>query len=161
MAQDKMNDDSTREKWHRTFAVELFNRAWDLLEKKDRSPEDDVTMIHAAHASRHHWGEIGTPLELERGEWQISRVYSVLGIAPAALRHAELCLEICEDNGIGDFDLAFAYEALARAHAVAGTMDRARTYAEQGATAAEKIAAQDNRDYYLSELATVQAMLDR
>jgi len=35
-------------------------------------------MIHAAHASRFHWGEIGKPINLGRGEWQISRVYSVL-----------------------------------------------------------------------------------
>ena len=48
---------------HKKFAVELFNRTWDLLDKEDRTQEEADTMIHAAHASRYHWGEIGTPFE--------------------------------------------------------------------------------------------------
>ena len=36
-------------------------------------------MLHAAHASRFHWGEVGEPVNFARGEWQISRVYAVLG----------------------------------------------------------------------------------
>ncbi|MEM2102674.1 MAG: hypothetical protein QXM22_04095 [Candidatus Bathyarchaeia archaeon] len=38
------------------------------IDKKDRTREEDDKMVHAAHASRFHWGEIGTPLEFERGE---------------------------------------------------------------------------------------------
>jgi hypothetical protein len=56
---------STREE-HRKFAVGLFNLTWSLLDKKDRTREEDDKMVHAAHASRYHWGEIGTPLEFER-----------------------------------------------------------------------------------------------
>ena len=36
-------------------------------------------MIHAAHASRYHWSQVGTKANLARGEWQVSRVYTVLG----------------------------------------------------------------------------------
>ena len=36
------------------LAVDLFNYTWTLIEKPDRTAEDDA-MIHAAHASRHHW----------------------------------------------------------------------------------------------------------
>lgn len=63
---------------HRKFAADCFNLVWTLMEKKDRTKEDDDKMTHAAHASRFHWGEIGTPVEIERGEWQISRMYTVL-----------------------------------------------------------------------------------
>lgn len=73
------------EEEHRKFAVDLFNLVWSLLDKKDRSKDDGYKMVHAAHASRFHWGEIGTPLHFERGEWQVSRVYSVLGRSEPAL----------------------------------------------------------------------------
>jgi hypothetical protein len=140
---------------HRTYAVELFNLTWELLDQAERTPEQDDKMIHAAHASRHHWGEIGTPLELERGEWQISRVYAVLQRPEAALYHAQRCLDLCQANGIGDFDLAFAYEALARAYAVAGEGTKSGAYVELATKAADEIAAEDNRAYLESELLTL------
>ena len=153
------NESAARQEWHRKFAVELFNATWELLDKSDRTADDDLTMIHTAHASRYHWGEIGTPVEFERGEWQISRVYAVLGLADDALRHANACLEICRKNKIGDFDVAFAHEAVARALALSGDRDRATSHVESGAAAAEAIADENDRDYYLSELDAVRGML--
>jgi hypothetical protein len=38
--------------FHRKTAVACFNGAWDLLDKKDRSREEDLQMLHEAHASR-------------------------------------------------------------------------------------------------------------
>ena len=145
---------------HRELAIDLFNRVWGLLDKTDRTVEEDDTMVHAAHASRYHWGEVGTPLEFERGEWQISRVYSVLKRPQPALHHAKRCLEICEANGIGgDFDLAFAYEALARAYAVAGEATRSREFVSLAEKAAEAIEDEGNRKYTLSELTSVKHLL--
>ena len=99
-------------------------------------------MIHAAHASRYHWGQVPsvTPAHLARGEWQISRVYAVLGRAEPALHHARRVLELCQQNGIGEWDLAFAYEALARAYAVAGDAGQAREFTDRALAAAEDIA---------------------
>jgi len=144
---------------HRRFAAQLFNLTWDLMEKQDRTREEDDRMIHAAHASRFHWGEIGTPLELERGEWQIARVYALLGRPEPSLHHARRCLEICQANSIGDFDLAFAFEGLARAHAAAGEFRTAGEYVEKGKLAAGAIAEKEDRDYFLSELASVSSLL--
>jgi hypothetical protein len=142
---------------HRRLAAELFNRVWSLLEQPDRDHAADDTMLHAAHASRYHWGEVGAPVNLARGEWQVSRVYAVLGRAEPALHHARRCLEICEAHGIGDFDLAFAYEALARASAVAG-QDRERDqYVEVARQAGERIAEEDDRVIFFGDLATVPA----
>ena len=104
----------------RRLAADLFNHVWALLDTEGRTPEQDVEMIHAAHASRHHWGEVGTPVNVARGEWQISRVYATLGRGEPALFHAERCLETCTEHGIGDFDLAYAHEAMARAYRVLG-----------------------------------------
>ena len=104
-----------KKKMHRQLGADLFNATWDLLDKPDRSSDEDEIMIHAAHASAHHWRQVGGPLNFERSNWQISRVYSLLNRPEAALYHARLCLETCLEEGIGDFDLAFAYEAMARA----------------------------------------------
>ena len=141
---------------HEKLAMSLFNATWDLLGKEDRSEEDDVEMIHAAHASRHHWGQIGEPLQFERGEWQISRVYSVLGRRESALYHAKLCLEICQENDIGDFDIAFAYEAMARVYAVARDREDYEKYRELAEKAGKEIDEKGNRDYFLGELNSIK-----
>src|SRR5437879_3844957 len=99
--------------WHRKMAAHLFNSTWTLIEKKRRTKEERDTMIHMAHASRYHWGVVGGPKELAIGEWQISHVYAVVGRPEPSLFHAQRCLEICEAHKIGDFPLAYAYEALA------------------------------------------------
>ncbi|MGD8998268.1 MAG: hypothetical protein PVH80_09170 [Anaerolineae bacterium] len=149
------NADAMDLELHKRFAVDLFNLVWELLDQEDRTPEQEDRMIHAAHASRFHWGEIGTPLEFERGEWQISRVYAVLDRPQAAIYHAQRCLMLCEANQIGDFDLAFAYEALARAYAVADDAATSEEYVSLAEQAAEQIEDEGNREYFLSELATV------
>jgi tetratricopeptide (TPR) repeat protein len=154
------NDKKTEQEYHRKFAVDLFNRTWDLLDKEDRTPEEADTMIHAAHASRFHWGEIGTPLEYARGEWQISRVYASLNRPQAALYHAQRSLDLCQANAIGDFDLAFAYEALARAYAIAGELDKSGEYIELAMRAAEQIEDAGNREYLEGELVTVSGCAD-
>ena len=139
----------------RRLAAALFNATWTLLEKEDRTRDEDDAMLHMAHASRHHWGQIGKAVNFGRGEWQCSRVYAVLGRSEPCLHHAQRCLDICQENGIGDFDLAFAYEALARGHAVAGDKEQARAFTQQALAAAEDIAADDDRELVLSDLETI------
>lgn len=104
----------------RRLAAALFNRVWTLLDKPDRSAADDDEMIHAAHASRHHWGTAGEPVHWARGEWQCSRVYAVLGRSEPALYHAERCLTLTAQYGLGPFDAGAAHEAIARSYRVAG-----------------------------------------
>lgn len=145
----------TEEQFHKKSAVDLFNAVWDLLDKPERSKSEDDLMVHAAHASRYHWGKVGSPLELERGEWQISRVYSVLKRPEPALYHAGRCLAICEEHSIGDFDIAFAYEAMARAHALAGEETEASKYAGLAKEAGSKIEKKGDRDYFFTQLETV------
>jgi hypothetical protein len=139
----------------RRMAIDLFNGVWRLLEKEDRSVEDDDLMLHMAHASRYHWGQVGAPANFSRGEWQCARVYSVLGRAEPAIYHARRGLEICQAYGIGDWDLAYAYESLARAHAVAGDKEQARTWTEQALAAAEDIAEDEDRELVRSDLESI------
>ncbi len=139
----------------RRLAVDLFNEVWRLMERDDRTVADDDRMLHAAHASRHHWGEIGGPENLARGEWQISRVYTVLGRAEPALHHARRCLDICVEHGIGDWDLAYAHEALARAHLAAGDRDLAIASRRDAERAAQDIADAEDREHLERDLQTL------
>ena len=106
----------------RALAAGCYNLTWTFLEQTDRSPEDIDRMIHAAHASSFHWEAIGGPANRCRGEWLCSRVYAVLGRGEPALWHARRALTIVDAGGDGfeDWDRAAVYEALVRAHAVAG-----------------------------------------
>jgi hypothetical protein len=150
-----MAEEKSEKEYHKKMGINLFNMVWSLLDKKERTIEENDKMIHAAHASRFHWGEIGTPLEFERGEWQISRVYSVLSMPHPALYHGKRCLEICQENDIKDFDIAFAHEALARAYAVLGEKSKREKYIALAQKAGEKIAGEEDKKYFFSELETI------
>jgi hypothetical protein len=142
---------------HRRLGVDLFNKTWTLMEKDDRTAADDDEMIHCAHASAYHWLHVGTQANRSRSEWQCSRMYTVLGRAEPALHHARRCLEICEASpeDLEDWDLPFAHEALARAHAVAGDAEESRRYLALAREGAAGIADDDDRDLVLADLATI------
>lgn len=141
--------------WHKKEAMRCFNGTWDLLDKKDRTPLENNQMIHMAHASRFHWEHVGGPVEFARGEWQVSRVYSVLSKAESAIYHANASLMYCRDHGIGSFDLAFAYEAMARAYEVAKDLEQMNHYLDLANQSASAIESEEDRSYFLSELSGV------
>jgi len=67
----------------RQLAVGLYNATWELIDAPDRSSGDDLRMLHMAHAFAASLGPGGEPVNLMRGEWQVSRVYAVLGTCRA------------------------------------------------------------------------------
>lgn len=139
----------------REYAVSLFNRTWDLLELSERTPEQIDEMIHIAHASCYHWGQVGAPANGARGKWQCARVYATLGHAEPALWHARRCLEIVEAGGEGleDWDLPSAQQALAHAHLAAGDRDEARRWAGLAAESATRIEDPEDRELIESQIA--------
>jgi hypothetical protein len=142
---------------HRRWAVTLFNGTWEFMERSDRSADEDAEMAHMAHASLYHWLQIGGPENAARGEWQCSRVYCVLGRSEPALYHARRVLDICRRHSIGDWDLAYAHEALARAFALAGDAGQAKAHLEEATRASEQIADEGDRRAVLADLATISA----
>ena len=137
------------------LARTLFNGVWALLEKDDRTADEDDRMVHMAHASCHHWIEVGTAVNRVRGEWQCSRVYSTLERGEPALHHARRALEICIASGIGDVDLAFCHEAMARASAVDGNHLAAAGWRTEAERSAAAIADPEDRAAVLADLATL------
>lgn len=135
----------------REQGVDLFNRTWQLIESR----EDDDLMLHMAHASAWHWAAAPecTPANRARGEWLVSRVSALCALPDASLHHARSCLRWCEEHGLADWDLAYAYEALARASGVAGDQEGAARYA--ALAAAVPIEDADDRELLERDLATI------
>jgi DNA-binding transcriptional MerR regulator len=139
----------------RRLAVDLFNHVWTLLETTGRTTEQDDEMLHAAHASRYHWGEVGDAANRARGEWQCARVYAVLGRPEPSLHHARRCLALCQEHALGDWDLAAAYEAVARASMVAGDREGCLHYLELAREATAAIVDPEDRANIESDLASL------
>jgi hypothetical protein len=66
-------------------------------------------------------------------------------------------LDLCQQHGVGDWDLAFAHEALARGHAVAGETAAAAAAIDRARAAADDIIDAADRDLLLADLATIDA----
>lgn len=132
------------------LAKSLFNETWELMDKKDRSDMETVAMLHKAHTSCFLWREAQSPVNNARGEWQVSRVYSLLGEGRLALLHGSASLSLCLDNGVGGFDLAFGYEAVARAYKMLGEEQQKTHYKRLGLAACKAIASAEDRAYAVS-----------
>jgi len=135
------------------LAKALFNETWNLIDKTNRSEAETITMLHKAHASCYLWREADSPVNNARGEWQVSRVYSLLGEGQLALLHGVCSLALCQNHQIGDFDLAFGYEAVARAHKTLGNLAPQKEHKQLGLVACQAIADNDDRDYTVSNFA--------
>ena len=143
------DDDLSLGKW-------CYNRTWELIEKDDRSDAENEEMLITAFASRHHWSRVGTPANSARGEWQLARVYGLLGNHVEAVRHSKRCVEITEAAALQDFDLAFAYEGMARSLALSGRADEASVFAGRTAAAGALIAKEKDRQLFMNDLATLK-----
>ena len=144
----------TLQEFHRAFAPGLFNKTWDLLEKSDRTAEDDETMILIAHASLYHWTKVDgyTPLHHVRGLWMIAHVYTILEWKDAALTYARRCLDETLENGFEDFDLGYAHEGMARALALVGRSEEAQEELGRARAVAETIAKAGDRKQFTADL---------
>jgi tetratricopeptide (TPR) repeat protein len=141
------------EQAHLHFAKSFNNEVWSLLEKENRSRDQDDRMLAAAFASYYHWLQVGQPVNRQRGEYMIARVYLELGNAQEALAHAQRCLELTEQfkDQMEDFDLAFALEMFARTHAAAHQAQVASEYHRLAKQAGEKIVDEEDRKIFFED----------
>lgn len=143
---------------HRWFAAEYFNRTWDLLDKPERTPEEDERMISLCHASLAHWQDRADcqPRNLSIGYWQLSRVLATLGQGQNASHYGRLCL--AASTAEPPFYLGYAYEALARAAAVSGDHATAREHLDKAGQLATQITKAEDRQTLEADLAAIVNM---
>ncbi len=122
---------------HRYFSAYCFNAAWELMEKRERSSEENQLMFVLNQTSLYHWlhREDLTAAALSVGFWQASRIQILLGNAPEALRFAEVCL--FKSEPLSAFHQGDAHEALCRACWIAERRERAAEHLKQALEPAE------------------------
>ena len=137
---------------HKYFAANCFNKAWDLIERPDRTPEESRLMVALNQASIYHWSNRPdcTAENLSVGYWQASRIQAILGHAEEARRHAEVCLGY--STALEPFYLGYAHEALARAALLAGNRANATEHLSLARSCAAKISPKDHQAMLLKDL---------
>jgi hypothetical protein len=134
---------------HRALAKQLNGAVWDGL-GSDRDDARDAELVDAAHASLYHWRAAGGTAEVVRGEWLVSRVYVVNRRPEPALHHARRAYELCVAHALGGFDLAYAYEGMARALACAG--EPYDDWHARAVAAGEAISDEEDRAIFAADL---------
>ena len=151
------NADFDQASAHKYYSANCFNQAWDLIDKEQRTPEEDEQMIRLTHASFYHWTQRPdySSTSASIGYWQASRIYAILGQSENATRYGNLCLNVSQEEGVQPFFLGFAYEALARAAAAAGNRQNMNTYLAKAREAAVEVQETDDRQMLLADLETI------
>jgi hypothetical protein len=160
MPQKKKDAAPAAAEFHKKTAAACFNKAWDFLDKKERSREEDLQMLHEAHTSRYHWGQIGNAHNFAIGDWQISRVYAALKQPALALLFARSSFDICQENDLKDLLLS-AYEGMARAHAVANDAEEARRYLGLARKELELVKDKEDHKIYAQQIDETEALIGK
>ena len=143
---------------HRFYSVECFNQAWELMDKPERTPEENETMLRLSLASHWHWTQRPdcTKINQSIGFWQTSRIYAMLMQADNARHYGQLCLKYSQGEDVPPFYLGYAYEALARAESVAGNLMQKEDYIRAARGAADKIKDAEAKKMLLADLYNIQ-----
>ena len=147
--------------FHRKVAADCFNRAWDYLDMTTRGPDSEREMLLLAHASRYHWGLVGSPKNKAVGDWQISRIYAALGQAELALLFAKCSLAVSERNGLAG-TIPSGYEGVARAFATAKDPEQAKKYLAKARNKLGQLPLKsEDREVYVAQIDDTQRLIDR
>jgi hypothetical protein len=141
--------------WHRIFAASSFNQAWDLIEKPDRTPEDNSAMLSATFASRYHWEVVGTDENRVVGDWQIAHIASLLGMADLSLSYAKSALNRAVEKGFEGWRLASCHEGMARAHACSGNVQERNRHIKTAKILLDRVDDPGERNLVMSQLESV------
>ena len=152
---NEQSDPETLRHWHRKFAVECNNTAWDLAAREMRSPVEDTQMLSAAFAAAYHWAQLASPLNDARAEITVAHVLALLNHGPLALEYARRCLAYFENEGGEDWDLAFAHAEMAHAAAKCGDHTLHSYHYARAHELGEAIQEADDRQVFLEEFARI------
>jgi hypothetical protein len=147
--------------WHRWFAVECNNRAWDLADIDKRSEAEDDEMVRAAQAAGYHWSIVGAPVNVARAEMTLAHVYALTGRAAPAMESARRCMAHFEREGGADWDLAFAHAEMALAAVVGGDVALHAQHYEAARAAGAAIADEGDRTAFAAVFDRVPSEVTR
>ena len=158
-----MSDDEklTLKEFHKKVAAQTNNGIWPALDKEDQTVEELEEAMHMAHTARYHWSKVGTVVNAVRAEYMLARIYAHMKRSEPALFHANRGLELAKeaektDDNWKDWDMPFIYEALAQAHAAAGSKSECKKYTKIAQETIDAIAGKEDREVCQGELDKVK-----
>ncbi|MFB9329917.1 hypothetical protein ACFFSY_28585 [Paenibacillus aurantiacus] len=139
---------------HRELAVSCYNAVWKYLDKKDRSADDEETMVHLCHSSFWHWTQVETVTKQNYsiGYWQLARVHAVIGEGETALRYADRCVAVGHEAELAPFYIGYGYEARARAYRVLRMPEEADAARREALAYAGLVADEEHQSWLLKDL---------
>ena len=140
----QQQSESERAAWHKRFAAECNNRAWELTTAARGAPEDRE-MLDVAHASAWHWGKVGSELNSMRATMLLAEVHALLGMGERALANAEEMRTYFLAHESPDWEIAFAHAIYAHAAHAAGRANEHRDAYAQAEAALAAIADDEDR----------------
>lgn len=88
----------------------------------------------------------------------LSRVYAVVPRGEPALYHGQKSLALSVENHLGEFELGFAHEAIARAYAVLGDTAQRDAHIALATQHAERVESEEDRTWLLKNVNTVESL---
>ena len=89
--------------FHLQQAKKCNNKTWAILDKKEVDHTDRDEAIRLTNASYYHWLKIGEPINFQRAEYMLSKVYNKFALHELALHHAERCMEMTKEQSLKRF----------------------------------------------------------
>ena len=88
--------------------------------------------------------------------WQLSRIHALRLSPREALRYGERCLALCQNEHVAPFFvLAYAYESLARAEALASNSEKKMAYISQAESTAASLLDANMQQRLRDDLASI------
>lgn len=125
--------DADLQKWHRFFAVEANNSAWQrTLDSDEERSAYDILMM--AYVSAYHWSQCGTDSNAFRANILLAHAHAFCGHGRTALEYVSRYTAYLQEHEVETWEKPFAAMIHAQAAWVAGDVDlHAKTYAEAAA----------------------------
>ncbi|MCA9727379.1 MAG: hypothetical protein R3E12_20590 [Candidatus Eisenbacteria bacterium] len=141
------------------LAITGNNLAAEMETRAELNDEEKALMLRAAEVGRKYWEIAGNWMNVERAEYRLAMSNLRAGREEHALRHAETCLRIVEENGTPAGELFFAQEALAKSHHALGQSEAAHSARDAASGVLASIEDEGFRQYCQGELAKLDAAL--
>ena len=137
------------ESWHRFFAIESNNIAWNLVANPARTPIESIRMLDAAHAASFHWSVVGNELNVMRAKTLLSEVHAMVGFGQLAFRLANEIREYFLARPTDDWELAFVHTIHAHASYSAGELEQHQASYLAAVAAIDSISDDEDRQIVL------------
>ncbi len=145
----QLPEDTKPDAWHRYFAMECNNRAWDLAGQPVRSEDESWEMLNAAHAAAWHWNIVGTELNRMRARMLLAQVHALIGFGDSAQHLSGQVRTYFLSRETDDWELAFVHTIHAHAAFAAGDLVTHRDSYQDAIQALDAIADDEDRKIVL------------